>query len=175
MKYVFLSLGALVGLVLIGGALLKSGLLTELLNQDRTEYDYVENLDLVVAMIQLDYQFFPQMDQPVPFGTDRQVVIRKQLVFGHLDAAGNFTIDRDIQPLDAENLVVGDGAINSPRCPDEAVYEFRSGSLIAGTLDELGNFIPEEGEEVIAFKDYHFNKKARRIYNLPGMFVERPK
>lgn len=66
----------------------------------------------------------------------------------------------------------------------ELVYEYRSGRLIKGRLQESGNFVPEVGSTILDFKDYdpesgaggsQRNEKGEevrrfglRIYNLPG-------
>jgi hypothetical protein len=53
------------------------------------------------------------------------------------------------------------------------VYEFRSGRLIPGDIDDDGNFIPTVGGKIIDFKDYRYGPKAPKIYNLPGKFVKK--
>lgn len=52
-------------------------------------------------------------------------------------------------------------------------YEYRSGRLIPGYLQQNCNFLPEPGEAIIEFKDYVYSKTSKRIYNLPGKFVRR--
>lgn len=52
--------------------------------------------------------------------------------------------------------------------PEEA-YEYRSGRLIKGMLHKTGNFVPELGSTVLAFKDHDPLRDRRRIYNLPGV------
>lgn len=54
----------------------------------------------------------------------------------------------------------------------ESVYEFRSGTLIEGRIDGTGEFVPDLDGKIIAFKDYHYSPKAKRIYNLPGRFMK---
>ncbi len=58
---------------------------------------------------------------------------------------------------------------------EEPVYEFRSGLLTKGILDGFGNFVPQVGSTIIAFKAYRPGKDALRIYNLPGQFVPKVK
>jgi hypothetical protein len=53
----------------------------------------------------------------------------------------------------------------------EAVYEYRAGRLIKGTLHDSGNFEPEKGSRIIRFKDYTLPYRPR-IYNLPGVLVK---
>jgi hypothetical protein len=118
-----------------------------------------------------------------------------QIVFGYLDAQGEFLRERRLPPVPPQP---GDDAsvrsppsinsndetskplpptstwvvvINKARRPHEPVYEFRSGSLIAGTLDHDGNFVPEVDSEILAASKYRYSPTARRIYNLPGTFV----
>jgi hypothetical protein len=57
--------------------------------------------------------------------------------------------------------------------PHEPVYEYRSGRLVSGNLDTDGNFLPDVGAPVTDFQDYRPVPGARRIYNLPGRFVEK--
>jgi hypothetical protein len=44
-----------------------------------------------------------------------------------------------------------------------------------GNLDEDGTFLPDVGARVRDFQDYHPTPGVRRIYNLPGRFVEKGK
>jgi hypothetical protein len=94
---------------------------------------------------------------------------------GKLDAAGNFVPDkrwfqlRKLQPLSSP----GGDLINAP--DQKGVYEFRSGRLIPGDIDDKCNFIPTVGGRIIEFKDYRYSPKAATIYNLPGKFVGKEK
>jgi hypothetical protein len=116
-----------------------------------------------------------------------------EILFGHLDADGNFTRDcnygsiadpsyrpspADCSPLQTERPERKGPAytgsyevINRPRIANEPVYEYRAGTLIKGNLDNEGNFIPELDSEVIPFTDYRYDWKSLRIYNLPGKFI----
>jgi hypothetical protein len=88
---------------------------------------------------------------------------------GKLDAAGNFCPDRSW--IDVEGAISRSPPFNPlNRKDNESVYEFRSGRLIPGVLSMDGNFVPELGGKVIAFKDYTYKPGATRIYNLPGYF-----
>jgi hypothetical protein len=95
---------------------------------------------------------------------------------GKLDAAGNFVPDkrwfqlRKLQPLSAVPAV---DLINGTA--QKGVYEFRSGRLIPGDIDDKLNFIPTVGGRIIDFKDYRYSAKAAKIYNLPGKFVRKEK
>jgi hypothetical protein len=100
-------------------------------------------------------------------------------VFGNVDAAGNFLAERRIgvyrrgQPLSA---IPPSRPLNLPtKLPHEPVYEYRSGRLVPGNLDDDGNFLPDLGAKVTDFQDYHPVPGARRIFNLPGYFVEKGK
>jgi hypothetical protein len=93
---------------------------------------------------------------------------------GKLDASGNFLPDRqgvDVGggPFSAADRFPGT-LINGSAGP---VYEYRSGRLILGELDEDGNFIPDLRGKILAFKDYRPGKDVPRIYNLPGKFVKK--
>lgn len=56
--------------------------------------------------------------------------------------------------------------------PREKVYEYRSGILVPMVFDVYRGLIPEAGGKIIDFKDFQYSPKARRIYNLPGRFVQ---
>jgi hypothetical protein len=110
----------------------------------------------------------------------RQIeMLRGRMVHvGHLDARGNFVPKPGQVPYDIRNprSVVGPGEIvNIRRSPGntEPVYEYRSGLMIKGTLDDEGDFTPEVGSRITSFKDYRYRQDALRIYNLPGKFVEK--
>src|SRR5205823_14564030 len=94
---------------------------------------------------------------------------------GKLDAAGNFIPEPRWMNIGGE--VSGAPPIArtlNRRVPDgEPVYEYRSGRLIKGILDAQGNFVPDLGSKVIDFRDYRYNERAIRIYNLPGRFAVR--
>ena len=53
------------------------------------------------------------------------------------------------------------------------IYEFRSGRLLLGEMDEEGNFIPTVGAKVTDFKDYIYSPQGPKGYNLPGKFVRK--
>src|SRR5260370_42682883 len=53
------------------------------------------------------------------------------------------------------------------------IYEYRSGRLLLGEMDEQGNFIPTVGAKVTDFKDYVYSTQGPKIYNLPGKFVRK--
>lgn len=95
---------------------------------------------------------------------------------GKLDHAGNFLREAKWPPLRlgaGESGVPDYELINLRRPGRIHVYEYRSGRLIKGEIDEDGNFVPDLGERVIQFKEYEYSeaKDAVRIYNLPGRFV----
>lgn len=67
-----------------------------------------------------------------------------------------------------------------PKSPNEPVFEFRNGTLIPGFLmDDKGDFlfVPENGANTIEAETYlkTYSPNSRRIYNLPGKFVEQGK
>ena len=88
-----------------------------------------------------------------------QVWLGERKLIGKLDAAGNFIPDKRYlfekgQPFSSIPPARG---INSPQ---KGVYEFRSGRLIPGDIDDDGNFIPTIGGRIIDFKDYRYSPKA---------------
>jgi|GEM_PF-4190687 len=106
--------------------------------------------------------------------TNRYVALVRgeRFSIGKLDASGNFDPDPRFHNLDIH------GALSS--CPPykilnprkERVYEYRSGRLIIGDLDEKGDFVPEVNSKIIEFKDYHYAEGVLRIYNLPGYYLK---
>jgi hypothetical protein len=156
---------------------------------------------IVFALALGSWLFFgqPTKSQPTSFVAPefvykedvRRLIARlqhDQIVFGYLDAQGEFRRDRHLLPISPppetdevlplpspDNLVqpaaIPVAVINKPKRPDEPVYEFRSGSLIAGTLDHDGNFVPQVDSEILPASKYKYSPTARRIYNLPGTFV----
>jgi hypothetical protein len=118
-----------------------------------------------------------QIDPRAEYGfvrdTDRYVMIMRPsgTCVGKLDAAGNFVFDaRWINLRGSISSVPPTWLLNSPRGP---AYEYRSGRLIRGELNASGDFVPEVGRLVTAFKDYRYGPGAVRIYNLPGRFVRK--
>ncbi len=92
---------------------------------------------------------------------------------GKLDKAGTFTPDRKYPPVR-----LGEGLTSSPgfrllNGDPGTAYEYRSGRLILGYIDQKGNFVPDLGSKVIAFEDYRPGGNAPPIYNLPGRFVKK--
>jgi hypothetical protein len=119
---------------------------------NQEEYEFVEDLSREVWIIQGD-----------------------AMIYGRLDAAGNFMPDWKVDPVKRGRPSSGPGGfvINSP--PQKGVYEFRSGRLVPGDIDDKRNFVPTEGGRIIDFKDYHYGAKAPKIYNVPGKFVRKEK
>ena len=128
----------------------------------------------------VEYQFVPD--------TDRLVGIcrNKSLLVGRLDADGEFHQTRRLEPLGGDGLeelglilYTGPGFddINLGSTTPRQVYEFRSGMLIPGTIREKGQFVPEEGGQIVSFKTYQYSKSAIPIWNLPGRYeiVVKPK
>jgi len=120
---------------------------------DPEEYKFVEDTTLWVNVIQGDVESI-----------------------GKLDAAGNFIPDKRY----LRTLKKGQPASSIPPCTlinfaQKEVYEFRSGRLIPGDIDDDGNFIPTIGGRITDFKDYRYTPKAPKIYNLPGKFVKKEK
>jgi hypothetical protein len=120
------------------------------------QYDFRQNLTLYYVLVRGDTE-----------------------IFGHLDAAGNFIADRKWPPYRRGQPLTSippSTLLNLPtKLPHEPVYEYRSGRLVPGNLDDDGNFLPDLGAKVTDFQDYRPVPGARRIYNLPGRFVEKGK
>jgi hypothetical protein len=90
---------------------------------------------------------------------------------GHLDRNGSFWPNPAVPVRGFSAGIRHMNTINEPKHKNEEVYEYRSGRLIKGNLDEDGNFIPVLGSTVTDFKDFQYSPKCPRIYNLPGEFV----
>lgn len=121
------------------------------LNQD--EYEFVKDTERWVVLIQGDKHSI-----------------------GKLDGSGNFLPDKRWlrqKPEQMASMVPPSILINSPG--QKGVYEFRSGRLIPGDIDESANFVPTVGGRIIDFKDFRYSPKAPKIYNLPGKFVRKEK
>jgi hypothetical protein len=106
--------------------------------------------------------------------------------YGKLDQDGDFIPDYELPvipkttaPKEAKAAIHPEGKwrfiYNVPKdnLKTEAVYEFRGGRLIEGTLDNTGNFAPKPESTVLNFKNYR-PKTDLRIYNLPGILVAVP-
>ena len=122
----------------------------------------------------VEYEFVPKLSQVwiLTHGPTE--------TFGRLDRHGDFTPMPgwvNIDPSRIISIPFHCGALNPPwKGRHEKVYEFRSGHLIPGELDEDGNFVPDLAGKIIVFKDYKYvPEKSRRIYNLPGRFVAKLK
>ncbi len=120
-----------------------------------------------------DYRFVPN--------TERLVGIyrNKSLLIGRLDADGEFHQTQRLEPfvgpgLEELELIVYSGPgyehLNSGSTTPRKVYEFRSGMLIPGTIQEQGNFVPEEGGKIVSFKTYQYSASVTPIWNLPGRY-----
>lgn len=103
--------------------------------------------------------------------------INRAMYFGNLDQHGNFVPSQDSQPIDLSNG--GPKSFSDRLNPllmtfsaKEQVYEFRSHRLIPGMIYKA-EFVPDIGGKVIEFREYRFSPEARRIYNLPGKFVDK--
>jgi hypothetical protein len=135
----------------------------------------------------------PAPAAPVPPGiyefvpdTARWVEVRRKerdqeyWSLGKLDAAGNFAADNAYlnQTGPATNLPPGVVRLN-PR-PTGPVYEFRSGRLVRGRIDDNLNFVPEADSKVVSFQEYSYGSRDSRlgpeplpIWNLPGTFQKK--
>lgn len=109
---------------------------------------------------------------------------------GHFSICGTFV--PDVLATDTTHILFAGFGADKPRCANdpqgklwddvfyqtEIVYEFRSGSLILGTLQFPGTFIPEVDEQVLWIDDWKPTQKngkpSPRIYNLPGKMVPVP-
>jgi hypothetical protein len=113
------------------------------------------------------------------YGMKYCYVYKEMMMFGMLNRSGQFVPDDELPVLTRGRfLSAAPFTFNLPHPPDprqktEEVYEFRSGRLIKGRLDETGNFTPEIGSVVKAFRDFDPAKERMRIYNLPGRLVKK--
>ena len=99
---------------------------------------------------------------------------------GQLDAAGNFVPDRDFLNQTGARANGPPGVVRLNPESTGTVYEYRSGALVRGRIDDRLNFVPEVGSKVIDFKDYRYGPKDSKyapdplpIWNLPGAFQKK--
>lgn len=97
---------------------------------------------------------------------------------GHLDANGDFVPSASYPPRPVGRP--GSGPLVrltnfARKYPSEDVYEYRAGRLIQGSLSWDGTFTPDVSSAVIPVSQYKYKHGARRIYNLPGYFIEKDK
>lgn len=152
------------------------------------------SLVLLTLLVQEDYVFLGIKNIPAKFFINDEKVIK--ISSGYINMYGLFVEERSTiildktkplfdgenalklgkhksMPIDRRAKLLTDGCINQPAIRNEQVYEYRSGRLIPGYLQQNCDFLPEPGEAIIEFKDYVYSKTSKRIYNLPGKFVKR--
>jgi hypothetical protein len=100
------------------------------------------------------------------------------MYWGHFDGAGNFLPDVGRRALPKDGVPVSGFPVarysNFPvGGKNETVYEYRSGRLIQGILNNDGDFVPDLNAKISPFPEYKYHSRSLRIYNLPGRF--RPK
>jgi hypothetical protein len=135
----------------LGGTVLSDG--QDAKASDTDEYEFVEDTSRWVMVIQ---------------GNTESI--------GKLDAGGNFIPEKKyFQLKKGQPRSVGPPYTLINGSAQKGVYEFRSGRLIPGDIDEECNFVPTVGGKIIEFKDYRYSPKAAKIYNLPGKFVKKEK
>ncbi len=93
-------------------------------------------------------------------------------IVGHLDETGFFTPDPKWPVVQGGHPTSGVDIDLLNGWPGTA-YEYRSGRLILGMIDQKGNFVPNLGSKVISFEQYRPGGNAPPIYNLPGRFVKK--
>jgi len=100
--------------------------------------------------------------------------------YGHVSLPSGTFAPKDLlnplQPEDVPGYKLPE--LMKPHRKNEPVYEIRNGALIPGFLIEQKDdtlFVPEEGAEVMNAANYlkTYSPTSRRVYNLPGKFVER--
>ncbi|MCI0640614.1 MAG: hypothetical protein L0Y70_16190 [Gemmataceae bacterium] len=120
----------------------------------RLEYEFQLDLKRIIAAYSKDYWEYGTLDADgrfLPQGRKRQ--------YGFNSALPDF-----------------EEVINTPRKPNEPVYEFRSARLIKGNLQQDAVLVPELASTVIDLDSYlkeYDPKNSPRIYNLPGRIVKK--
>ena len=125
---------------------------------------------LKAALIYPLYVFVP--------ATDRKVAVWQAdatISIGKFNANGSFTelSRKSCGSMQGPN----DWSVaSSSSLAPEPVYEYRSGTLLIGTMAAGGAFTPTPGAPAIPFADYRYTLSSPRIWNLPGYFylVNRP-
>jgi hypothetical protein len=96
------------------------------------------------------------------------------LCIGKIDRKGAFipnydkTIRGDRKIFDPEPLV-------KARWSNELVYEYRTGYLIPMFISGDNRLIPDINSRIIRYEQYRHSMLARRIYNMPGQLIIKPK
>jgi hypothetical protein len=117
-----------------------------------------------------EYEFVPDPRRWVQ--VNRNEGNQHYLSRGRLDAAGNLVPDKYWLNWDQSLPISGLHAIHLNEITYQAVYEYRSGVLVKGRIDDRScNFVPDLGSKVVTFQDYLRGYRAGvdpRIWNLPG-------
>ena len=118
------------------------------------------------------YNFIADTDRLVSFF--RAYGERRYYVTGRFDAEGRFIENRRYEVYPPIYVFTGSGDetiehLSFSRRGSNAVYEFRSGKLVPGTID-WGQFTPDPNGKPIRFADYQYSPIAKVIWNLPGYF-----
>jgi hypothetical protein len=107
----------------------------------------------------------------VPYTEGHVAIVRDSwLLIGKLDSKGNFEHQWKFPKSSPLSGIPAARIINFRSDKLKVAYEFRSGMLIKGEIDENGSFVPEAGSKVIRFEDYKYGPGSLPIWNLPGYF-----
>ena len=136
-------------------------------------FSIVATLGLVAAVPLLNDEY-----ELLPSGTDSSLGLlrldqgREYLSIGRLDAAGNFVPAKGLSNFIRPAAMSGAPEFLTHNYTGE-VYEYRSGALIPGRIDEQSlSFVPEFGGRVSDFQDYLKGYRpgaSRPVWNLPGV------
>jgi hypothetical protein len=116
-----------------------------------------------------DYIFVPD--------TSRQIRLCRgdEQLFGRFDSEGNFIQEQKF-PVTAELSSAPCGiclTFVGPGIEPIPVFEYRSGRLIPGVINDTGSFVPNLGGTTSSFKEYRCGPGVPPIWNLPGYFVSK--
>jgi hypothetical protein len=123
-----------------------------------------------------NYQFVPDIHRPVGISVGGAIMI------GKLNLKGDFIHERTLKALKFDtgetSFVIAGSApeytlINWSSKSKSRVYEYRSGTLIPGFMDEQGSFVPLLDAKILSFKEYRYGLFSPPIWNLPGQFEKK--
>ncbi len=115
--------------------------------------------------------------------TERMVGIDKSdcTEVGKLDKNGVFTVHykRTFSTAQTgEKFSIGGGPgyarLNITGPYPAKAFEFRSGNLHPGVMEEGGRFVPDANGKVVSFSNYRYSPVTPPIWNLPGYFRPKP-
>jgi hypothetical protein len=134
-----------------------------------TQYRFVEDQNRYVGIVR-EYIYFSGRLKMSDANLFNGVLHERGTLIGKLRETGDF--DEYAVIREGESAAVHFEIICKPQVIPVDAYELRSGRLLRGQIDKLGNFVPLVKSRTIKFSDYNYSPGAIPIWNLPGRFVK---